>query len=74
MEEVQIANVCKVMTMKIENFDEAMPVVQVCVGKFGILERCIIGWWIQCENHFWNLKKLGLRKPLLVPFVVKMAN
>ncbi len=52
MEEVQIANVCKVMTMKIENFDEAMPVVQVCVGKFGIPERCIIGWWIQCENHF----------------------
>lgn len=52
MEEVQISNVCKVITMKIEDFDEAMPVVQVCVGKFGVRQGCIIGWWIQCEYNF----------------------
>lgn len=52
IEEVQIANVCKVMKMKIEDFDEAMPVVQVCVEKFGVRQGCIIGWWIQCEYHF----------------------
>jgi hypothetical protein len=43
MEEVQIANVCKVITMKIEGFDEAMPVVQVCVRKSGVHQGCIIG-------------------------------
>jgi hypothetical protein len=34
------------MKMKIEDFDEAMPVVQVCVEKFGVRQGCIIGWWI----------------------------
>lgn len=46
MEEVQIANVCKIITMKIEDFYEAMLVVQVCVGKFGVCQGRIIGWWI----------------------------
>jgi hypothetical protein len=36
MEEVQIANVCKITTIKIEDFDEAISVVQVYVGNFGV--------------------------------------
>ncbi len=36
MEEVQIADVCKITTIKIKDFDEAISVVQVCVGKFGV--------------------------------------
>ncbi len=35
MEEVQIAD-CKITTIKIEDFDEAILVVQVRVGKFGV--------------------------------------
>jgi hypothetical protein len=52
MEEVQIVNVCKIITMTIKNFDEVMLVVQVRVGKFVVHQGCIIEWWIQCEYHF----------------------
>jgi hypothetical protein len=34
MGEVQIVNVYKITTTKVEDFDEAIPVVQVCIGKF----------------------------------------
>ncbi len=32
----QVMDVCKVSTIKAENFDEAIPIVQVQVGKFEI--------------------------------------
>jgi len=43
MEEAQIANVCKITTTKIEDFDEIIPVVQVCVGKFGVRDALLDG-------------------------------
>jgi hypothetical protein len=36
MEEIHIANVCKVIATKIEDFDKAILIVQVRVGKFGV--------------------------------------
>ncbi len=62
MEEVQIVNVCKIITMTIKNFDEVMLVVQVRVGKFVVHQGCIIEWWIQCEYHFWKFEEAWIEK------------
>jgi hypothetical protein len=42
MKEDQVANVCKV-AIKVEDFDEAMPIVQVWVGKFKIKDVLLDG-------------------------------
>ncbi len=36
MKEPQVTNVCKITTMKIEDFDDIVLVIQVRVGKFGV--------------------------------------
>jgi hypothetical protein len=36
MKDTQVIDVCKVTTMKVEDFDETMPIVQVQMGKFGV--------------------------------------
>jgi hypothetical protein len=67
MEEVQIADVCKVIATKIEDFDESILIVQIRVGKFGIRSNVnIISKSLR--------KKLGLRRPKLAPFVVRMDD
>jgi hypothetical protein len=43
MEEVLIANICKVTTTEIKDFDEAILVVQIHVGKFGIRDVLLDG-------------------------------
>ncbi len=74
MGETQIVDVCKVTTTTVEDFDEAISVVQVHIGKFRVRDVLLDG-----ESGV-NIiskslrKKLGLRKPKLAPFVVKMAN
>ncbi len=74
MEEALIANVCKWIVTKIEDFDEAILVVQICVGKFGIRDVLLDGG-SSVNVIFLSLKKkLGLKKPKLVPFVVMMAD
>ncbi len=70
MEEVQIANVCKVITTKIEDFDEAISIVQVCVGKFGVRDVLFdVGSNVNIISKSLR-KKLGLRKPKPSPFIV----
>jgi hypothetical protein len=74
MEEAQIVDVCKITATKIEDFDEAMLVVQVRVGKFGVRNVLLD------DEPSVNIiseslrKKLGLRKPKPTPFVARMAN
>jgi hypothetical protein len=74
MEEAQIANVCKVTTIKIKDFNEAILVVHVCVGKFGGRDALLDDK--SNVNIIYKIlkKKLGLRKPKLIPFVVRAAN
>jgi hypothetical protein len=43
MEEAHIANVCKVTTTKIKDFDETILVIQVRVRKFGIKDVLLDG-------------------------------
>jgi FtsZ-interacting cell division protein YlmF len=50
MGEVQIANVYKVTTTKVEDFDETILVVQVHIGKFGVRD-VLFGWQIQCKYY-----------------------
>ncbi len=73
MGEVQIANVYKITT-KVEGFDEAIPVVQVCIGKFGVRD-VLLNDKSSVNIIFESLKKkLVLRKPKLAPFIVRMAD
>jgi hypothetical protein len=58
----QVVNVCKVTT-KVENFDEAMSIVQVRVGKFEIRDVLLDGG-SGVNIIFENLRmKLELRRP-----------
>ncbi len=50
MGEVQIANVYKVTTTKVEDFDETILVVQVHIRKFGVRD-VLFGWQIQCKYY-----------------------
>jgi hypothetical protein len=62
-----------VTTTKIEDF-EAISVVQVCVGQFGIRDVLVDGG-SNVNIIFESLrKKLGLRKPKPTFFVIRMAN
>jgi hypothetical protein len=69
MREDQVADICKVTT-KVEDFDEAMLVVQVQVGKFEIRD-VLLDDGFDVSIIFESLrKKLGLKTPQLAPFVV----
>ncbi len=70
----QVTNVCKVNTLKAEDFDEAIPVVQVRVGKFETKDVLLDGG-SGVNNISKSLKnKFRLRKPQLASFIVHMAN
>jgi len=59
---------------KIEDFDEAMPIVHVCVGKYRIKDVLLNGG---CSVNIIpkSLKrKHGSRKFQLAPFVVHMVD
>jgi len=74
MEEVQIADVCKITTIKIEDFDEAISVVQVCVGKFGVRD-VLLDDTSNVNIIFKSLrKKFQLKKPKPTPFIVRMVD
>jgi FtsZ-interacting cell division protein YlmF len=63
MGEVQIANVYKVTTTKLEDFDETILVVQVHIGKFEMRDILLDGR-SDANIIFESLKKkLGLRNP-----------
>jgi hypothetical protein len=70
--EDHIVNVCKIIATKIKDFDEAILIVQVRVGKFGIKD-VLLGNEFSVNIISKSLrKKLGLRKPKLAPFVIRM--
>ncbi len=74
MGKAQNDDVYKVTTPKVEDFDEAIPVVQVHIRKFR-MGNVLLDGGSDVNIIFENLrKKFGLRKPKLTPFVVKMAN
>jgi dsDNA-binding SOS-regulon protein len=74
MEEAQITNVCKITTIKIKDFDEAILVVQVRVGKFGS-RKALLDDKSGVNIIFKSLrKKLGLRKPEPTFFIVRVVD
>ncbi len=36
IQKTQVANICKITTIEVEDFDEVVLIVQVCMGRFGI--------------------------------------
>ncbi len=74
MWKAQIVNVYKVTSTKVKGFDEAILVVQVCIGKFKVKDVLLDGG-SDVNIIFEGLrKKLGLKKPKPIPFIIKMAN
>jgi hypothetical protein len=70
----QVMNVCKVNTIKVEDFDEAILVVQVQVGTFEIKDVLLDGG-SGVNIILKSLRnKLRLRKLQLASFMVRMAN
>jgi len=74
MKKPQVIDVCKITTIKIKDFDEVVLVVQVRVGKFGVSNvlldgRCNVNIILKSLG-----KKIGLRKPQLALFVVRMVD
>ncbi len=39
----EVIDVCKVTTAKVEDFDEAMPIVQIRIGKLGVMDVLLNG-------------------------------
>jgi hypothetical protein len=69
MKEDQVVDVCKITT-KVEDFDEAMQVVQVQVGKFEVRDG-----GSDVNIIFESLKKkLRFKRPQSIPFMVRMVN
>jgi hypothetical protein len=74
MGEAHIVDVYKVIATKVKGFDEAIPVVQIRIRKFKVRDVLLDGGF-GVNIIFEGLrKKLRLKKPKLVPFVVKMVD
>jgi hypothetical protein len=66
--------VCRVGTHHKNDFDEVMPIVQVCVGNCEIMDVLLDGG-SRVNIIFEHLRrKLGLKKPQSTPFMVRMEN
>jgi hypothetical protein len=69
MKEDQVVDICKV-TIKVEDSNKVMPIVQVWAGKFQVKDVLLDGGF-GVNIIFESLKKiLKLRKPQSIPFVV----
>jgi hypothetical protein len=73
LKENQFVDVCKIIR-KVEDFDEAMSVVQVQVGKFEVRDVLLDGGFNVNIISKSLKKKLRLRRPQSIPFMVQMAN
>jgi hypothetical protein len=74
MQEEHVSNVCKVGIRHKNDFDEVMPIVQLSIGNYEIMDVLLDGGFgvnIILEHL---RTKLGLKKPQLVSFMVRMAN
>jgi hypothetical protein len=70
----QVMDVCKVNTIKVEDFDEAILVVQVQVGNFDVKDA-LLDKGSSVNIILESLrKKLGLRKPQPTSFVVRKVD
>jgi hypothetical protein len=70
----QVTNLCKVIVTKIEAFDEAMPIVHVHLGKYGVKDVLLDGGSSVNIISKSLRRKLGLKKLQLAPFVVRMVD
>jgi hypothetical protein len=73
MQEEHVPNVCRVGAHHKNDFDEIMPIVHVSIGNCEIMDVLLDGGSRVniIFEHLW--KKLGLKKPQSMPFMVRMA-
>ncbi len=74
MGEAHIDDVYKITSTKVEDLDEVILVVQVCIRKFGVRDILLDGGSGVNMISESLRKKIGLKKPKLAPFVVRMAD
>jgi hypothetical protein len=71
---IEVMDVCRVTMSKAKDFDEAMHVVQVRIGKLGVKDVLLDGGANVNIIFKGFRKKLRLKRPQLAPFMVHMAN
>jgi hypothetical protein len=74
MQEEHIPNVYKVGTHHKNAFDEVMFVVQVSIGNCEIMDVLLDGGFGVNIFSEHLQRKLGLKKPELAPFMVRMGD
>jgi hypothetical protein len=74
MQEEHVLVVCRVNTHHINDFNEIMPIVQISIGNYEIMDVLLDGGSriIIIFEHL--QRKLGLKKPQLALFMVKMVD
>lgn len=55
----EVTNVCKVTTAKAEDFDEAMPIIQIRIGKLGVKDVLLDGGFMVNIISKGDRKKIG---------------
>jgi hypothetical protein len=73
MQEEHVSDVYRICTHHKNDFDEVMPIVQVSIGNYEIMDVLLDGEFgvNMIYEHLW--RKLGLKKPWSMPFKVRMA-
>jgi len=74
MQDEHVLDLCKVGTHHKNDFDEVIPVVQVCIGNYEIMD-VLLNSGLRINIIFKQLRrKLGLKKPYSTPFMAKMVD
>ncbi len=68
-----VANAYKVTTTKAKDFDEAMPIVEVRVGRLGVKDL-LVGRGSKINIILIEKEAQGFRRLQLAPFMVHMVN
>jgi hypothetical protein len=73
MQEEHVPDMCRVGTHRKNDFDEVMPIVQVCIRNYEIMDVLLNdGSRINIiYEHLW--RKLGFKNPHPMPFMVRMT-
>ncbi len=74
MQEEHVPDVCRIGTHHKNDFDEVMPIIQVSIGNCEIMDVILVGGSGINIIYKHLQRKLGLKKPQLAPFMVKMAD
>jgi hypothetical protein len=74
MEEEHVPHVCRIGIHHKNDFDEVILIVQISIRNYEIMDVLLDGGngVNITSEHLW--RELGLKKPMLTPFMVRMVD